>query len=355
MTKFDLISTPQVWMEGAALSQLEGLSRFPKVIKAVGLPDLHAGKSPIGVAVACEGWLYPYWVGGDIGCGLTLFQTGLPLKKLKLDKWENKLKQLATLADLPWDMDAWPESPISDLGTIGGGNHFAEFLQVEEIFLPETAASLSLASGELYSLIHAGSRGLGESILRRFAHEKGVAADSPEGRAYLEEHNRALHWGRINRQQAAWKLCGWLGFKTSLLELMDCPHNFVEMKGNMCLHRKGATSATRGPVIIPGSRGSLTYVVKPLADTAKSLWSLAHGAGRKWSRSMCKSRLKNKYDYNTIKKTALKSRVVCRDADLLFQEAPEAYKNIDTVIGALKEHGLIEVVATLRPLLTYKG
>ncbi len=34
---------------------------------------------------------------------------------------------------------------------------------------------------------------------------------------------------------------------------------------------------------------------------------------------------------------------------------PEAYKNIDTVIGALKDHGLIEVVATLRPLLTYKG
>ena len=37
-----------------------------------------------------------------------------------------------------------------------------------------------------------------------------------------------------------------------------------------------------------------------------------------------------------------------------LDEAPMAYKNIEVVIGDLVEAGLVAVIATLRPLLTYK-
>ena len=93
----------------------------------------------------------------------------------------------------------------------------------------------------------------------------------------------------------------------------------------------------------------------PKEDTSLSLDSLSHGAGRKWARSLCKSRINNKYDRDSIRCTELKSKVVCHDTNLLFQEAPEAYKNIEQVIDSLIVFGLIEVVATLRPLITYKG
>ena len=46
---------------------------------------------------------------------------------------------------------------------------------------------------------------------------------------------------------------------------------------------------------------------------------------------------------------------MCHDTDLLFEEAPEAYKKIEDVINILLEYNLIEIVATLRPLITYKG
>ena len=52
--------------------------------------------------------------------------------------------------------------------------------------------------------------------------------------------------------------------------------------------------------------------------------------------------------------TNLGGRVVCEERDLLYEEAPMAYKNIGVVIGDLVEAGLITVIATLRPLLTYK-
>lgn len=68
-----------------------------------------------------------------------------------------------------------------------------------------------------------------------------------------------------------------------------------------------------------------------------------------------KAGLDRKYDRNSIRSTKFKSQVVCHDTNLLFAEAPEAYKNVEQVIASLQEFGLIEVAATLRPLITYKG
>ena len=57
-------------------------------------------------------------------------------------------------------------------------------------------------------------------------------------------------------------------------------------KQKAIIHRKGATPSTKGYVVIPGSRGSYSYLVKPLEENGWiSGYSLAHGAGRKMSRS----------------------------------------------------------------------
>jgi release factor H-coupled RctB family protein len=107
-------------------------------------------------------------------------------------------------------------------------------------------------------------------------------------------------------------------------------------------------------VIVPGSRGSLSYVVKPLADGQIRAWSLAHGAGRKWSRSEARLRMRERFGKEHLVQTSLGSRVICGDRDLLYEEAPDTYKNIEAVIQDLVDAGLVSVVATLRPLLTYK-
>lgn len=342
-------------MEQTALNQLETLADLPGVIRAVGLPDLHAGKSPIGIAVETEGILYPHLIGNDIGCGMGLFASGLALRKFKLERAVTKLNHIRALEDIPI-VNPYPEpSPIRDLGTIGGGNHFAEFQAIEEIFNPILLKKLGLGRDELLLLVHSGSRGYGQHILSQYLNYNGLPAGEARAKAYLKSHDDALLWAQRNRMLVAEKLMGWLGFGHEIRPLLDCPHNFMEERDGRFLHRKGATSAEQRLVILPGSRGSLTYLVKPSANTGLSAYSLSHGAGRKWPRSICKSRIRDKYNRDTIRQTKLKSRVICHDTELLYQEAPEAYKNIDHVIAALKEHGLIEVVATLRPLITYKG
>jgi len=342
-------------MEHTALTQLENVSSLPGVIRAVGLPDLHAGKSPVGIAVETEGVLYPHLIGNDIGCGMGLFETNCTMRKFKQERFVTRLNNIRALEDLPCDNPFLEESPIYDLGTIGSGNHFAEFQTVEKIFDQETFDALDIDTNQLLLLIHSGSRGYGQRILSEFLDFDGLQADSERANAYLDKHNDALLWAQRNRGLVAEKLVSHLGYDREVRPILDCRHNFLELQGDTFIHRKGAVSALGGPVIVPGSRGSLTYILQPAEDTELSAHSLSHGAGRKWARSLCKSRIRDKYDRDSIRQTKLGGRTVCHDTDLLYQEAPEAYKNIEHVIAALLEHNLCCVIATMRPLITYKG
>jgi release factor H-coupled RctB family protein len=51
------------------------------------------------------------------------------------------------------------------LGTIGGGNHFAELQEIEEVVDQEEFEKLGLNKELLYLLVHSGSRSFGYSIL----------------------------------------------------------------------------------------------------------------------------------------------------------------------------------------------
>lgn len=343
------------WMESAALKQLQSIAGYPGMVLVAGLPDLHAGRTPVGLAAVAENHIYPYLIGGDIGCGMGLFSTGLALRKLKLDKWEARLASVREMDDLPFDNPFVHQSPIYNLGTIGGGNHFIEFQKLEEVMDPEAFRALDFDPDQVLALVHTGSRGFGQKIMREFDYETGYANSDPRAGEYLKLHDQALFWAVRNRALALTRLLAWLGLDQEPRGLLDCPHNFVEQRGELYIHRKGALSSDHPLAVIPGSRGTLSYLVKPGPKVEESGWSLSHGAGRKWARSLCKSRLRNKYDRHSLRRTALNSRVVCRDTDLSLQEAPEAYKNISQVMAALVDTGLARVVGTLRPLLTYKG
>jgi release factor H-coupled RctB family protein len=129
----------------------------------------------------------------------------------------------------------------------------------------------------------------------------------------------------------------------------------MNVDGAACfLHRKGAAPSDQGAVIIPGSRGTCSYLVKPIGDQEANLWSVAHGAGRKWGRNECEGKLRGRYPAESLRRTRLGSYVICEDKELLYEEAPQAYKDIDSVISDMVGFGLVKVVATFAPILTYK-
>jgi release factor H-coupled RctB family protein len=122
------------------------------------------------------------------------------------------------------------------------------------------------------------------------------------------------------------------------------------------LHRKGAAASDRGLVPIPGSRGTLSYLVQPLPGASPdALASLAHGAGRKYDRASMHGRVQTKKsDLEKLVRNPFGGLIICENRDLLVEEAPDAYKNIGRVIDDLVAFGLCQVVATFRPLVTFK-
>jgi len=183
-----------------------------------------------------------------------------------------------------------------------------------------------------------------------------VEADSVAGQEYLHGHDFAVRWAKANRALIARRFAAGLGAEVA--RLWDGCHNSItrqELTGEtVWLHRKGAVDAQADFVVIPGSRGSMSYVVKPTGDGSSHAWSLAHGAGRKWMRSAARQRMRERFSVDELVQTRLGGRVVCEERDLLYEEAPEAYKNIEDVIADLVDAGLVSVIATLRPLFTYK-
>jgi len=183
-----------------------------------------------------------------------------------------------------------------------------------------------------------------------------VEAESFAAEEYLRGHDYAVRWAKANRELIARRFTTTIGAEAE--SLWDGCHNSIsrrESDGDVVwLHRKGAVEAEGEFVVIPGSRGTMSYVVKPIGDGESHAWSLAHGAGRKWARSDARQRMRERFSVSELAQTPLGGRVVCEERDLLYEEAPAAYKNIETVIQDLVAAGLVSVIATLRPLLTYK-
>jgi release factor H-coupled RctB family protein len=360
-----LFVSAKSWVEGEALRQLYAAANFDGMRLAVGFPDLHPGKgSPVGAAFVTEGLIYPYLVGGDVGCGMALFKTDLVQRDIKLNRWADLRFDL----EHPWEGEMREVLAASELestefdqalGTLGGGNHFAELQMVDEVLDARAFRLFGLGKQQLVVLVHSGSRGLGESILRDYVAEhqaSGSDAESFAAAAYLLGHDLAVRWAKVNRGLLAQRFVHQFGAQANLL--WDGCHNSItsrEHEGEtVWVHRKGAVAAETEAVVIPGSRGSLSYLVRPLGDGESRAWSLAHGAGRKWARSEARQRMRERFGIHQLTQTPLGGRVICGARDLLYEEAPAAYKNIKDVIQDLVDAGLVSVITTFRPLLTYK-
>lgn len=361
-TQVRLFASAQSWIEQEAVRQLYATAKLDGMCLVFGFPDLHPGRgSPVGAAFVTEGVIHPHLIGDDIGCGMSLFETDLSLRSAKhVGEWA----ELRFNLEHPWDdcvagflAEHGLESTEFDaaLGTIGGGNHFAELQAVEEVLDTRAFRKTGLSKLRLVLLVHSGSCGLGESVVRPLFGE-GMATDSFAAEEYFRSHDFAVRWARANRELVARRFASTLGAEAECL--WDGCHNSIMRhesdRGPVWIHRKGAVNSNAEFVVIPGSRGSLSYLVKPIKSSEYHAWSLAHGAGRKWARSEARLRMRERFGKQQLVQTRLGGRVICEERDLLYEEAPAAYKNIEAVVQDLVDAGLVSVIATLRPLLTYK-
>jgi len=282
------------------------------------------------------------------------------------------------------------------MGTLGSGNHYLEVQRVEKIFAPQVAEVFGLAPGRIVISIHCGSRGLGHQIGTDYLREMLLAAPelgihlpdrelacapirSDLGRRYLGAMRAATNCALANRQiitQLTRDAVARVIPGTSLMLLFDVSHNICKeeehvvegKRRKLFIHRKGATRAfgpgaaglpdpLKGvgqPVMIGGSMGTASYVlVGTKTSEERALSSSCHGAGRAMSRNQARKRWRGR---QLVDELAERGTLV-RSPSMrgIAEEAPGAYKNVDSVVDLAESAGLSRKVARLVPLICIKG
>jgi RNA-splicing ligase RtcB len=154
------------------------------------------------------------------------------------------------------------------------------------------------------------------------------------------------------------------------LDVLAAKQLSIEETKYVWIHRKGAaptydpeTGLPLAPLPLPGSRGTPTLMLKPTFSEStfwglKNGLSLAHGAGRAMSRSKALSALSSKYKGQDILQPRTEDRegtwVICDEKDLVWEEAPEAYKDVQMVGQDLVDAGVAEIVGWCRAIVSYK-
>ena len=291
------------------------------------------------------------------------------------------------------------------MGTLGSGNHFLELQVVDRIVDEKAAKAFGIREGQVTAMIHTGSRGLGHQVCSDHVSnieqhyskkEKSWYAEkwnmeipdrqlaaapifSKEGQQYFDSMSAAGNFAFANRSTLTQRLRNILReeikIDSDLEVIYDVSHNIAKIEDHKvhgisckcCVHRKGATRALGGdhselakkfsgigqPVLVPGDMGTASWVLAGPKKSNQAFDSSCHGAGRALSRSQARKKIDSKQLLNELNEKGI--QIHARTENVLSEEAPEAYKDVDEIIKMTHEAGLATPVARLKPLIVIKG
>ncbi len=366
-------------IEEGAKKQMAIAMKLPVTVAGALMPDAHQGYGlPIGGVLATRHAVIPYGVGVDIGCRMALSVFDIPETHFAENEAKYKRELIAHTkfgagngfhgkdkADhgilnrhefnlVPF-IKQLHDKAYTQLGSSGGGNHFAEWGIIE---FAKADEALSIAKGRYLALLtHSGSRGFGATIAghyTRLAKEicklpkeasnlAYLDLDSEAGQEYWMAMNLAGDYASACHEIIHQKLSKAIGANT--IGKIENHHNFAWKEiwngQEVIVHRKGATPAGLGVMgIIPGSMTAPGFLVRG-KGAVHAINSASHGAGRQMSRTKAIQSISNE----AMKAILKEHNVTLIGAGL--DEAPMAYKDINMVMKEQQE--LVDVVAKFSP------
>ena len=379
-------------IEQAAIDQIQNLvdSKAAEGSSVAIMPDVHAGKGcTIGTVMTITDRVVPNLVGVDIGCGVYAYKIGEKDFKVDFENLQRAIDAFVPSGRKTHDAPALENRifgfsskfimPVSkdqvqyldrSIGTLGGGNHFI---------------SVEVGESGAYLLIHSGSRNLGTMVARHYqelaiknlkkkdnsaliaelkaaGRQKDIAAElakvvadtiepdlayleGADAGNYLTDMATAQLYAHLNRETMAKTIFYHMGWEYS--GAIRTEHNYIDIERGIL--RKGAIAAyANEPFLVPLNMRDGTLIFTVDEERPDWLFSAPHGAGRKLSRTQAKKTLSME-DYETGMEGIWSASVNKSTLD----EAPEAYKNAETIVDLLKD--VYTLCDHLKPVFNFKA
>ena len=332
------------------------------------MPDVHPGKvGTIGLTMTVGKRIMPNLIGIDIGCGMTLAR--IKNRKIEYQKLDTVIREsvpsgFAIRTKVHHFADSFDLSRLKccnhirsgktllSLGSLGSGNHFIEADIDNE--------------GNLYVVIHSGSRHLGKEVTEYYLNEgqnylKSRNITLPyeltwlEGSLmenYLHDLQIVQKFASLNRAVILDELIK--GMKWKILDIYECIHNYVDASpetiesfGSAML-RKGAISAKSGEkVIIPINMRDGIILGTGLGNADWNC-SAPHGAGRILKRED----VRNHFTVSSFRSEMKGIYTSCINKDTL-DEAPFAYRSLRDITNVIGSTVTINQI--LKPIYNFKA
>jgi len=351
--------------DDATIAQMKNCMAVGNVVAGVICADGHLGYAqPVGGVIAYEKQISISGVGFDIGCGNMAVRLDTPFAAIH-DQLGDIIRDVSKVisfgvgrtneeqveAELFEDADAWRESDmeayrqkaVSQLGTVGSGNHYVDLMRDD--------------GGFVWIGVHFGSRGLGHTSAMRYLKAAGgkdgmnvppavIDEGSELGRRYIAAMHLAGRYSYAGREWVIERVRKIIG--GTVTDMVHNHHNYAWRETHdgrdLWVVRKGATPAFPGQRgFVGGSMGDDAVIVEGVdsPEARASLYSTIHGAGRLFGRKEAKRR----FTREQMDKWLQDRGVTLIGADL--DESPMAYRRLPEVLG---EHaGSVKVLHTLRP------
>ena len=303
-------------------------------------------------------------------------------------------------ADISTVSEKAKQRGLSQVGSLGAGNHFLEIQRVSKIYNPDAAKVFGVRDeGQIMVMIHTGSRGFGhqvctdhlrvlEQAVRKYniwLPDRQLACapiNSKEGQSYLKAMACAANFAWANRQLIVhWVRESFERVLNDTAENMDMGivydicHNIAKLedhvvdgeKRKVYVHRKGATRAfgpdkpnlpikyqsIGQPVLIPGDMGTESYLLHGTKEAEETFCSTCHGAGRVLSRHQALRKWRGEHVVKELKNRGI--YVHPASFKVAAEEAPGAYKDIRDVVKVTDGAGISKRVVKLTPMGVVKG
>jgi len=358
------------------IEQMRNCLRSPGATHGVICADGHLGYAqPVGGVIAYKDHISISGVGFDIDCGNMAVKLNIPFSEIAFhvkqiaDDIEKNISFGLGRANAEkvdhelFESDAWKYAGVGylkslardQLGTVGSGNHYVDVFEDE--------------AGMTWIGVHFGSRGLGHKIATQFLQLAGgkdgmmvdpcvIEAKSDLGQQYIKAMRLAGDYAYAGREWVVGRVAAIID--ADVIKTVHNHHNYAWLEEHdgeeYWVVRKGATPAFPGQAgFVGGSMGDNAVIIAGVdsPESAKSLYSTVHGAGRLHGRMVAKGK-KNKD--GTWKRKPMFTRaqmdewleplgVELRGGDV--DESPMVYRRLNEVLDEHK--GTIEVIHTLKP------